>query len=47
MPEDECIREKYINIHCGESFIVGEPNIRVSEIEQYPKRWSDGDREVR
>jgi hypothetical protein len=44
MPEDKCISEKYVTIHCGESFIVGELNIRVSEIEQYPKRWSDGDR---
>jgi len=38
MPEDECISEKYINIHCGETFILGEPNIRVSEVEQCPKR---------
>jgi hypothetical protein len=44
MTEDKCISEKYITIHCGERFIVGELNIRVSEIEQYPKRWSDGDR---
>jgi len=47
MPEDKCISEKYITIHCVESFFVGELNIRVSEIEQYSKRWSDGDREIR
>jgi len=47
MPKDECISEKYINIHCEETFILGELNIRVSVVEQYPKRWSDGDREIR
>jgi hypothetical protein len=47
MPEDECTSEKYINIHRGENCIVGELNIRVSEVEKYPKRWSDGDREIR